>query len=511
MSTEGFSNEYVYPKRYFQQCAPIHLKLVAALNGHQSTPLTNPFTYLELGCGNAISLCIHAAANPLGHFYGIDHRTEYIQFSQKFAKLAGISNVTFIHSSFSNLLLEAIPDCDFIVLQGVYSQVKESVREDIRKIVHKKLTERGIFYVNYHAKPGWTNLEQLQELIGRGVNLNNLDSDQLSTNIQMIDDLIWNQAEYFTVNQHSVKIFDELKEHSKEQLMRQFAHGKTKAFYLYDVVEDFHRIDLAYLGSAVTANCYEQLVVPTRFYGVLQKYNNRLYKDHMIDFIVNTAFREDLFVRSAAMSTQTPNNIKLFEGLYFTATNDQDMIKNGVKLQYRTYKFEGKIAMTILDLLSDESMALHPLLLHPNLIKHDLSEVYNIFRLMVALKVVTPCLSQLRVIKDYKAEAENNMIIAKTNAVLFDLYSKENSPKPFVSSVAGSGLWVPNLVAIFAYALIVNQSDIDRASKWIITRMPKDQVKGAVERQERVKQMLTEVQENNLPYLAKYGVYISAR
>ena len=69
--SEGYVTEIDYTWGFHRELSPANLAWVAALRGASPPPLDGPFSYCELGCGNALSLNVFAAAHPDASFFGV--------------------------------------------------------------------------------------------------------------------------------------------------------------------------------------------------------------------------------------------------------------------------------------------------------------------------------------------------------------------------------------------------------------------------------------------------------
>jgi ubiquinone/menaquinone biosynthesis C-methylase UbiE len=121
--SQGYVTDVLYTEHFFRELSPAWINYVAALNGCQPRALDPGFTYMELGCGLGQTVALLAGAHPQGRFYGVDFNPAHVDWGRRYAAQAGIGNVEFLERSFLDMTAQEVPECDFIVLHGVYTWV----------------------------------------------------------------------------------------------------------------------------------------------------------------------------------------------------------------------------------------------------------------------------------------------------------------------------------------------------------------------------------------------------
>ena len=152
--TQGYVTEVLYTEHFFRELSPAWLNYVAVQSGCQPRPLDPGFTYMELGCGLGQTVTLLAGAYPQGRFYGVDFNPAHVDWGRRYAGQAGIGNVEFLERSFLDLTSQEVPECDFIVLHGVYAWVGPAVRAGIQRIIRERLKPGGLVYNSYNCLPG---------------------------------------------------------------------------------------------------------------------------------------------------------------------------------------------------------------------------------------------------------------------------------------------------------------------------------------------------------------------
>ena len=141
---QGYNTEIDYIYGFYRELAPSYIRTIGRLQG-LAVP-EGRLTYLELGCGQGLGPILLAAANPDDRFIGVDFAPEHILGARRLAQAAKLGNVTFEEDSFETLAEQPdrLPECDIIVLHGIYSWIGPAQREAVRSIIRRKLKTGGL-------------------------------------------------------------------------------------------------------------------------------------------------------------------------------------------------------------------------------------------------------------------------------------------------------------------------------------------------------------------------------
>ncbi|MBM3555308.1 MAG: methyltransferase domain-containing protein, partial [Alphaproteobacteria bacterium] len=165
MASSYLAGEVPYPAKFHALMAPAWINYAAARNGYLPRRIEDGFTYLDLGCGSALTLVTLAAANPQGRFIGIDLDPGHIDHGRAIATKAGLDNVDLISGDFAEIPEGELPALDFAVLHGFFSWVGPEVRRRALDMLSRKVAEGGLVLVSYNAMPGWSAVAPLREMM----------------------------------------------------------------------------------------------------------------------------------------------------------------------------------------------------------------------------------------------------------------------------------------------------------------------------------------------------------
>lgn len=501
-------DEVTYVRRYSEECSPINLKVAAAINGIKTADLNKPFTYLDVGCGNAVSLCAFAAANPNGHFIGIDPNVRHIKYAQQLVDACSLENVTLINKTVQDVDMDDVPDCDFIVANAFISNVDDDARYRLLEIIDAKLKKQGVYLAVYNTLPGWNVLLPMHELISHG--LVGEDPDvikELNKNVYVVDELIRHQAAFFKDSVDSVRVFDAIKSLSANAVVHEFMDESVEAFYFREVVEYQASAGLGFLGSAILHKNYYAFVIPDRFESLLSSLPNRIQKERLMDFIENTRVRSDVFMSEAAIKKQDHHDESVFNDVFVLCTMTDEQLQRGVSLKHKNFKLNDPESQAIIALVKEDSMSVKSLLVHKSLKQFKKADIFNRVKIMLALKCLTPCVKKF-IKKSAKPDPVVKKRIEMMNLQLFNIAQSRKMPVPLLSEVTAAGVWTSLPIAKLLLALSASDGNIERAWELVLQRSSGNALKDIKNNKEKVVSTLSVLKKKRLPIMQQYGMYV---
>lgn len=298
--SEGYVVDLDYTHGYFRELSPAHLRCVGLLGGIETPAAGAPFTYVELGCGNGYSTALHAAANPQGHFCGVDFNPTHIRNAQKLAQDASIDNVRFLEKSFAELLQGEFEEADFIVLHGVWSWVGAEQRQQLLEILRRRLKPGGMVYLSYNCLPGLAQVAPLQRLLNEHANLGAGDRiEKVRRSMDFAARLAKSGARYFSASPMATARLATMGRQDPHYLAHEYYNASWAPFYHADVARDLTQAKLAYVGSAALLDNFEQFVLSPELARIVAEVPERALAETIRDFATNRAFRRDVYTRGA--------------------------------------------------------------------------------------------------------------------------------------------------------------------------------------------------------------------
>lgn len=291
-----------YAFSFYKEMQPLWLATIATFQGVQPPALNKPFRYCELGCGLGVSLLIAAAANPQGHFVGIDFNATHIAQAQKSARQLGLTNIEFIHTDFAAFAGSKTPAFDFIVCHGTWSWISAANKQHIVSILAKMLRSQGIFYLHYMCHPGATHMLPIQKLIHEHANLTDGDSAQkIQAVLTVIRQLV--SAGAFADNPALEQHLHALAKREPNYLAHEFLTDNWQPEHSPDIHKLLADNGVSYLGSANVFDNITQLSIPGAIQPVLADISNPALREMIKDLARHQHQRQDVFQRQSIACT----------------------------------------------------------------------------------------------------------------------------------------------------------------------------------------------------------------
>ncbi len=310
---DGYATDQEYTLHFDPDLAPAQLNYACLLNGVEPIALDQPFTYFELGCGHGLTSTGLAAAHPQGTFYANDFMPSHIVNAQRLANMAQLSNLHLLENSFEELAQGqvALPQFDFITMQGVYTWVSPENQAHIVKFLARYLKPGGVVFVSYNALPGWAAGTHMQRLMYQATQVQPSANSVIKLGLakELIGKMAAADARYFSAHADLQFFIDELNGNHHSYLIHEYLNEKSGPKYHAEVVQEFAHAKLEYLTCAS---------IRSHFSASQQELINQVpdpvLRQTVEDFILNTKFRKDIFVRGRrhVLNPHHPDQFKKF-------------------------------------------------------------------------------------------------------------------------------------------------------------------------------------------------------
>lgn len=364
----GYMTDVVYTDNYYEQLSPLAMNYLAALNGHPPVDLGD-FDYCELGCGQGLSLLVHAATHPGGRFVGIDLNAEHIERAQTRADAANIANLRLLAEPFSDELTNSgLPDFDFIVLHGVYSYLPDNVRLSVHRFIEARLKPGGQVLISYNAMPGWAARQPLRNIM-RSFALplaqNSLERAQLGLSYLRL--MLDAHIPFFMLNPELEKYAESLFKLDLHYIAHEFFHDIHNAYAVDHIAKNMESAGLEFVGTLPLWQNHIETDVPANLSDLFTTDTTRITREVHKDFIYNTVFRTDLYVHSSARALAAPDHCTSLWNMPFCSVTDPDAVQLTVQRGALQLPLNTRESRIILSLLQDAPQTAAQLHTHPSL------------------------------------------------------------------------------------------------------------------------------------------------
>ncbi|MCP1572648.1 putative O-methyltransferase YrrM [Herbaspirillum rubrisubalbicans] len=383
---EGYVAGIDYPTGFFREQSPVHLSFACLTHGVEPVALDRPFNYLELGAGQGLTASVLAAANPQGRFYAIDFSPSHVQSARELAQAAELDNLCVLEHSFAELAagLVDLPPMDFITMYGVYSWVDAGNRKHIVDLIARYLKPGGIVYLNYNAMPGWSPSLPLQRLIlERTQTDRHATHEQLGQAREMVQQLQALGATFFDGNPNLQYRLDSLRNDKGGYLAHEYMSDGWMPLYHADVARAMAGAKMDYIGSGELAQAFPRLYLTPQQQALLDTVDDPMLRETVKDYMTNTSFREDIYIRGARRMSTTRREHWLRQiGLALTSL--PDMLTLELDLSIGKVKADPRYYQPVLDALVRRPHSLVELAEIPALFPLSLEDIGQMAALLTA-------------------------------------------------------------------------------------------------------------------------------
>lgn len=320
---EGYVTDVTYTSNVYRETTPAWLALTALLLGQRPPDLARKFRYADLGCGNGMTAVLVAATCPHAEVWGFDFNPAHIETARNSAAAAGLSNITFVETSFAELAAlptSALPEFDFIVSHGVLSWISPPNQRLMTQVIGQRLRAGGLAYVAYNVATGWgamTPLHTLMRLLGEA------RPERTDLAVPAIFDQITRLkeagAKFFPANPTIEPRLESLRKLDGRYVAHELLNADWHPVMAASVIDAMAEVKCRFLGSATLTENIDTVSQPPEMLPLLTGASDPRLRETLRDFGVAQAFRRDVYRRGVVPLTQ-PEQAALLDSLCFART-----------------------------------------------------------------------------------------------------------------------------------------------------------------------------------------------
>lgn len=294
----GTDRETPYTSLYFPQQSPVSINYLARRQNLAAASVDQPYSYLDLGCGNGVTLNTLAAASPESTFFGVDFMPEHVASARQDAEAGQLGNVQFLESHFRDLLKQDLPPFDYIALHGVYSWVSDEERRDILDVISELLKPQGQVYVSYNTQPGSAVLAPLREIFRNySDTLAGSLTERAREGLKYLRYLKDNEALYIKNNPLVGAMIDNMSQQDIRYIAHEYLAEHHLALGVADMAAEMASISLKFCSSARLGSAFAQRKLLNKFQSLLESNGDEVAREALKSVILNEKFRADIFCR----------------------------------------------------------------------------------------------------------------------------------------------------------------------------------------------------------------------
>lgn len=295
--SHGYYADEGYEYGYHTETSPSYLQWMCTLQGIDA-PKDN-FTYLDLGCGQGLSLIFHAALHPDSQFIGVDFMPRHIAHARSLAKRLALRNITFIEADFLDLAKwpDKIGEVDYAVAHGISTWVSKEVRKGMWSLVSKVLKPGGIVYNSYNTYPGWHSASPFQHLV---IQLNNHMRGKAAIDlaIRKMSALKDANAVLFEMLPSLDMRIDGMSRSDPAYLVQEYNNTAWQPLYVAEILQEISEYKLDYFGTANVVQLFDASYPPSLL-EVINQESSLHMRETIRDFAIGQSFRRDLYAKGS--------------------------------------------------------------------------------------------------------------------------------------------------------------------------------------------------------------------
>ncbi|MCL6247703.1 class I SAM-dependent methyltransferase [Acinetobacter sp. ANC 4945] len=296
---EGYVVDVPYPTFVHRQAMPVWLSSLAQLKGNQAPDLQKPYRYLELGCAMGIHLNLTAAANPMGHFVGVDFNAQQLLVAKEGIQSTNIQNLEFIHASFEQLEQQDLEPFDFIVTHGVWSWISDENQKTLLRIIDKFLKPNGLVYCSYMSYPGAAELSSVQKLMSEmSKNLKGNSAEKAVQSLSFVQKLGQQQVGIFTQIPSLNQTLANLAQDKPNYIAHDFLSEHWQPQHSADMIRAFGKQHLSFITGANIAEHIDAVSLKPEVQKLIQSLPLVTLQETARDIALNSLQRQDIYIKN---------------------------------------------------------------------------------------------------------------------------------------------------------------------------------------------------------------------
>jgi ubiquinone/menaquinone biosynthesis C-methylase UbiE len=376
----GYYADSGYTYDYHIETSPARLGWIAAVKGFRH--ISKKFRYLDLGCGQGLSVISMAALHPDSEFIGIDFMPEHIAHAKQLVKDTGLTNINFIEGDFIELTqsTQLLGEFDYVVAHGISTWVSPLVRDAMFELASKALKPGGMMYNSYNTYPGWLPMAPFQQLV---IQLQSKYSGNNAIQIaqEKINSLQKLNSPIFETIPTLQSRLDKIKTLNQAYLVQEYNNAHWQPVYSNQMLNIAAKYKLELMSTASLPEIFEGCY-PKPMWDFINSENDLILKEFYRDLVLAQNFRRDIYIKGGlrywiaeASSVIDEQKFSPTQLMSIPIENECFNFKSG------PINIEGNINVykPILDNISEDGVSFAELLVrHPEHTRESLIEVVSL-------------------------------------------------------------------------------------------------------------------------------------
>lgn len=305
---EGYMTEVEYTHGCYRELSPTLQRFSLICAGFAPPQLR---TYLELGCGQGLAACIHAAATD-GEVWATDFNPSQALHAMDLLQAADIPG-HISDASFTELLASGdLPACSHVSAHGIWAWVSAENRAVIVEILRQHLAVGGVAYLCYNALPGWSSAWPMRDLMQLHAELTGAPGDGALRHMQEAIAFVRRLAKagslYFMKYQDLLDRLDELEKVDPRYVVHEYFNASWTPMHFADVAKALAGAKLDFAASVHMLDQVDPLNFTPEAQAMIEACGHPILRETIRDFLVSRFFRRDLFLRGSRRLSEVERN-----------------------------------------------------------------------------------------------------------------------------------------------------------------------------------------------------------
>ena len=202
--------------------------------------------------------------------------------------------------SWLRLPREALPQMDFIVLQGIWSWVSSTQRALLLQFIRDRLAPGGVVYLSYNSLAGWAAMVPVQRLMRLYSEIRPGPVEEvISGALGFLNELVRSDAAFFAHNPLVAARLEYLAKKNPHYLAHELLHATWDPMSPDAVARDLAEAKCGFIGSATLLENFDTLSVPPNIAATIAQTGDARMKEALRDLGASRTLRRDIFRRGA--------------------------------------------------------------------------------------------------------------------------------------------------------------------------------------------------------------------
>jgi|GEM_PF-3214620 len=305
----AYNTDIEYTDKFYPEWSLSNLRLQCALKGIEMPKIDQA---CELGFGQGVTLNLLASTSEVS-WYGTDFLQVHVDNAKTMAHELD-NDVKLYNLSFKDFSeVKNLPKFDLIVLHGIFSWISEENQKVILDFIENRLSDNGLVYISYNARPGSEVFKPAQYLMNQlRLQLSKTLSDPVSqvnhihAFMQSFHQTSPKYLQTFTGIEQKLQGF---KDKDPKYLIHEYFNSDWRSFFFSEIANRMNKLGLSYLSQSRLNDELSAFNFTSDQLKFLKssKVTGTLEQD-LKDAMCNRQFRRDIWIKSpVSMTTESFN------------------------------------------------------------------------------------------------------------------------------------------------------------------------------------------------------------